>query len=97
MTAPVPLHSDNVETCVELISVCPILCQIVPFAISHSYFYNKKHRQFSVSRFKEGRRSVVNTVRLDVIESLRFYHQQCDIFSEINGETFCGLEPSFHM
>jgi len=94
--ASVPFHGDNVETCVEFISRCPIVCQVVPFAISHLYFYSKKHRHFSVSPFREGRRSVVNTVELDVIESLRLHHQQCDIFSEIYGEIFSGLEPSFH-
>jgi len=77
--------------------LCPVVCQFVPFAMSHLYCYTKKHKHFGVSRFREGRRSVVNTVKVIVTEYLRLHHHQCVIFSKISGITLCGLEPPFHM
>ena len=38
----VPFHSDTVETSVELVSLCPTVCQFVPYAMSHFYCYHKK-------------------------------------------------------
>jgi len=86
--APVPFHSVNVETCVEMISRCAVVRQLVLFAMSHLYCYVKKHRHFGVIRFREGRRSVVNTVKVTVVESLTLHQQQCDIASKIKGENF---------
>jgi len=84
--APVPFRSDNVETCVKTIGRCPVVCQFVPFALSHLYCYSKKHKHFGVCRFREGRQSVVNTVKVAVVDSISLHHQQCEIFIKIKGE-----------
>jgi len=49
----------------------------------HLYCYSKKHKHFDVSRYRGGRKFVVNSVKLALIESLSLHHMQCYILSKI--------------
>jgi len=51
------------------------------------YCYSKKHKHFGVSRYRGGRKFVVNSVKLASIESLSLHHLQCDILSKIIWES----------
>jgi len=53
--------------------------------MSHLY-YRKKHKHFSLSHVREGRRFVVNSVKVAVVVSLTLHHQQCDNFHKIQKE-----------
>jgi hypothetical protein len=84
-----PLHRAAVETCVELVSRCPVVCQFVPYAMSHLYCYRKKHKHFDLSHVGGGggwRMSVVNSVMVAVVVSLGLHHQKCDNFHKMQQE-----------
>jgi len=80
------LHSAIVKTCVELVSFCLVVCQFIPYAMSHLYCYRKKHKHFGLSHVGGGPKSIVNSVKVAVLESLSLHYQYCNNFHKIQQE-----------
>ena len=70
----------------ELVGHFALVCQFVPYAVFHLYCYCKKHKRFSLSHVSEGRRSLVNSVKVVTVVSVSLHHQQCDNFHKIQQE-----------
>jgi len=86
----VPFHSATVEICMELVGHFAVVCQFVPYAVFHLYCYCKKHKRFSLSHVREGRRSLVSSVKVVMVVTVIVI-----ISAKYNGKMLSGLEPSF--
>jgi len=82
----VPFDNVAVETCVEMVNHFTLVCQSVRYAVSHFCNYRKKHQHFGLTYVREGRRFVVNSVKVAVVVSLSHHHQQCDNFHNTQQE-----------
>lgn len=82
----VPFDTVAIETCVEMVSHYTLVCQSVPYAVSHFCYYRKKYQHFGLSYVIEGRRSGVNSVKVVVVVYLSHHYQQCDNFHNIQQE-----------
>ena len=79
-------HSATVETYMELSGHFAQVCQFVRMQFPICIVITRNTSIFSLSRFMEGQRSLVQSVKVVFVVSFSFCHQKCDNFCKIQQE-----------
>ena len=87
MKVSVPFRSATLDTCVELVSSCPVVCQFVPMQCPICIVIARNTR-ISAS---------VTSVKVVTVVSVSLNHQLCNTFCKIQHETLSGLSRHLYV